>query len=64
MEFPEFRTMPAQDFETRLIKLWDRADKLESGSPEYNTIVDEVIAIHSYTSENSIKLPPEILARF
>lgn len=56
--------MTVPELEQHLIKLWDKADRLPSGSPEYNTIVDEVLEIHNYACVNSIQFPVEIAARF
>ena len=60
----DFSAMTVPELEQHLIKLWDRADRLLSGSPEYNTIVDEVLEIHNYAYVNSIQFPVEIAARF
>ena len=60
----DFSAMTVPELEQHLIKLWDKADRLPSGSPEYNTIVDEVLEIHNYACVNSIQFPVEIAARF
>ena len=53
-----------KNIEERLIKLWNRADKLSSNSQEYNEIVDEIIQLHDIVRKNNLHLSPEITARF
>lgn len=54
----------SEAIEARLAELWNCADKIGSGSEEYDEIVDEVLALRSYCRENHIALSDSISARF
>lgn len=60
----ELSKMSIPEIEARLLNLWNKADSLKNGSPEYDAIVDEILAIHTHVRENSLVLSPEIAARF
>lgn len=53
-----------QELEKRLEELWDKADKLASGSSEYAEIVEEVLYIRNFCRKNHISLRQDIAARF
>lgn len=56
--------MSILEIETRLEILWNIADRIGSGSAEYDNIVDEVRCIQSYCREHNIVLDESIAARF